>query len=337
MSHVYITDNGCEIGVRGGRYIVRQYGEDVRVIPMETVESVSIFGNSHLTTRCIQTLLKSGVPVNFFSSRGNYFGRLESTSHNKVITMKKQFEKFSDESFVTCLSQKISMAKIHNQTVILRRYCRSAGFTEEKFKDEFRLIREMKDKAASGETRESIMGFEGIAARTYFSVLSQIIEPDFKFYGRNRRPPKDPFNALLSLGYTLLLYEIIAKLQAEGLTPYYGVLHKPKDGSPALASDMMEEWRAVMVDSMVLSMIQGHEIKIDDFEKDENWTGIYLTNDALKKFASKFERKINTQISYLSYSDEKFSFRNAMAIQCKKLVDSIETSDPQLYRPILLR
>lgn len=198
-------------------------------------------------------------------------------------------------------------------------------------------MKQLKVKASNGMTNPEIMGYEGNAARIYFEVLSNVIRPEFKFYGRNRRPPKDPFNSLISLGYTLLLYEIVSKLQIQGLNPYLGFLHKPRDGSPSLASDMMEEWRAVIVDSVVMSMIQGNEISFDDFDCDDDNVGVYIHNDAMKKFIDKFEKKLTRKMKYLIYDNNEYTFREAMSIQCHKLAESINANDAGVYMSVMIR
>ena len=164
-----------------------------------------------------------------------------------------------------------------------------------------------------------------------------VINPEFRFQGRSRRPPRDAFNSLLSLGYTLLIYEIYAKIQNTGMTPYYSILHKAYANNPSLASDLMEEWRAVIVDSVVLSLIQGNEIQQKHFEKEESQGGIYLTNEGLRKFIKKFERKMNTHIKYLRYDDRSYSIRDALSVQCDKLKESLENQAPELYQPIVLK
>lgn len=334
MSHVYITNNGSVLGIDGGRLIIKQKDNLMTSIPKETVESISVFGNSTITTRCMQELLAGNIPVCFFSSRGRYFGRLESTDGSKITQMKQQFTVFDHEEYKLELARKISMAKINNQITVLRRYM---GDSKDTFQRQLDVMKQLKVKASNGMSNPEIMGYEGNAARIYFDILSDVIKPEFKFYGRNRRPPKDPFNSLISLGYTLLLYEIVSKLQIQGINPYLGFLHKPRDGSPSLASDMMEEWRAVIVDSVVMSMIQGNEILFDDFECDDDNVGVYIHNDAMKKFIDKFEKKLTGKTKYLVYDDGEYSFREAMSIQCHKLAESINKQDASIYAPIMIR
>ena len=257
MAHLYITDNGSVIGVEGGRFVIHQKKNLIKSIPKESVESISIFGNSTMTTPCMQEILISNIPVCFFSGKGRYYGRLVSTSGDKVTLLKQQFKSTEDKEFTIRFAQKIISAKIHNKQVVLFRYL---GPQKGDCLQDLSAISVMERKVGLSREAAEIMGHEGYASRTYFKLLNRVIRPEFHFYGRNRRPPKDPFNAMLSLGYTLLLYEIMAKIEKIGLNAYCGVLHYDRDGSPALAEDLMEEWRAVIVDSLVMSMIQGNEV-----------------------------------------------------------------------------
>lgn len=334
MAHLYITDNGSILSVDGGRYVVKQKNELVRSIPKESIESISIFGNSSITTPCIQSLLVSKIPVSFFSSKGKYYGRLHGIENEKVEFLKKQLDIFEDEAFCKALSVHMIAAKIHNQLIVLSRYAKA---TEKHIESELDMMKYLKKKVLHAQSTEEIMGYEGTAAKFYFKALGEIVHPEFKFYGRTKRPPRDPFNSLLSLGYTMLMYEIMAKIETEHMSPYCGILHTVRDGSPALCSDMMEEWRAVITDSVALSMVQGNEIRIDDFITDDDHVGIYLSNAALRKFINKFERKLNVKNRYLGYDEKEYSFRQALHVQCRQMAACIKEKDPYLYQPVRIR
>lgn len=184
---------------------------------------------------------------------------------------------------------------------------------------------------------DEIMGYEGAAARIYFQVLGQLIDPEFSFEGRNRQPPLDPFNALISLGYTILLNEIYGKLETKGLNAYFGVLHQDREKHPTLASDLMEEWRAVIVDSVAMSMLNGHELRTGDFYKDQDTGGIFLEKNAFKSYVGKLEEKFHADNSYLNYIDYRVSFRRAIDLQVNQLCNAIESNDPTLYKPVWIR
>ena len=248
-------------------------------MPKETVESIAIFGNSQMRTQCTHYCLMKGIHVNYFSKRGAYFGRLISTGHVNVRRQKQQIFLSEEKSFPVELSKRIIEAKINNQIVLVKRYLRNLELNEN---EAIFQMKNAKRKLESANTVEQIMGYEGIASRYYFQILSDMVEEEFKFNGRSRRPPKDPFNSMLSLGYTLLMYELYGEIENRGLNPYVGFLHQDRENHPTLASDMMEEWRAVIVDSAVMSLVQGHEISSQNFRVDEETGGCILDDAGMK-------------------------------------------------------
>lgn len=223
-------------------------------------------------------------------------------------------------------------AKLKNQMVVLRRYERSRGIP---VSDQMKMIQICREKVLRSRRISELMGYEGQGAKAYFDGLSVLVEPPFSFHGRNKRPARDEFNSMLNLGYFVLRNEIYGKIEEKGLNPFFGFMHRDKEKHPTLASDMMEEWRAVIVDATVMSMINGHEIQKENFETDEE--GCFLTKGGMKKFLPKLERKLQTQVRYLSYVDYEVSFRQGMALQLDRLVKAIEAGDASIYRPIEIR
>ncbi|MDD3185231.1 MAG: CRISPR-associated endonuclease Cas1 [Anaerostipes sp.] len=332
MSYLYVVEHGAVIGISGGYFVVTYKDGMIQKIPKETLESISLFGNVSLTTPCIETCLKQGIHVNFFSKRGAYYGCLESTRHTNIFRTKEQLKLTNDLCFPLEISKKFIQAKIHNQRIVLNRYYKSEN------KDIANCLKNIKiseNKILACESSEELMGHEGFASRNYFEGLSKLVSKDFEFYGRNRMPPKDPFNSMISLGYTILMYEIYGQIESHGLNPYAGFLHTDKERHPTLASDLMEEWRAVIVDSTVMSLIQGNEISVDDFEYQEQ--GVFLKDVALKIFIRKMGKKMLTDTKYLVYLEERSSFRRALWHQVGRLVKCIEKRDADLYEPVWIR
>lgn len=334
MSFVYVTEDGSKIGINGGFITVLHENNDIIKIPKETVEGISIFGNSQVTTQCMKFCLKKGIRISFFSKIGSYFGCLLSTSHVNVGRLKQQVFLSEDESFCVELSKRIIEAKINNQLVVVKRYLRTAKIENS---DNLFQITNARKKIQKADSIEKIMGYEGIASRYYFKIISSLVETKFKFEGRNRQPPKDPFNSMLSLGYTLLMYEIYGELENRGLNPYVGFLHQDRERHPTLASDIMEEWRPVLVDAVVLSLIQGHEISIEEFYYDEETGGCFLKEKGMKIFFHKLEEKLHSEMKYLSYLSQKISFRKAIWHQVGLLVKAIETQEVREYIPLWIR
>lgn len=216
----------------------------------------------------------------------------------------------------------------------MRRYEKSRGL---ELKEEQKMLSICRGKMNNCGTMAELIGFEGQAAKYYFQGLSKCINPEFRFEGRSKRPPKDEFNSLISLGYSVLMNEVYCKIELKGLNPYFGFIHRDAEKHPTLASDLMEEWRAVIVDATAMSLINGHEIQKSDFQHDMDEPGYYLTKNGLKIFLNKLERKLQTDVRYLSYVDYSVSFRRAILLQMGQLVKAIEKGDAMLYEPVQIR
>lgn len=333
MSLLFVNENNATIGIEENRCYV-QYADGMkRIVPIETLESITIMGHAQMTTQCVQECLKRGIPVSYFSKGGKYFGRLQSTGHINAERQRKQCVLY-EMGFAVEFARNIIRAKLKNQMVVLKRYEKSEKASVD---ESLKMIHICREKILYCKTISEIMGYEGQGAKAYFEGLSALIDSDFRFTGRSKRPPKDEFNSMLSLGYSVLMNELYGIIETKGLNPYFGFMHRDKEKHPTLASDMMEEWRAVIVDSTVMSMINGHEIHKEDFMIDIDEPGCFLTRNGLKIFLSKLEKKLQTEIRYLSYIDHAVSFRRGIALQLDMLVKAIETGDASIYKPIEIR
>lgn len=336
MSYLYVCEQGASIGFADNRFQVKYKDGLLKSIPSEVLEVIEVFGKVQITTQCMEECLKRGINILFYSTKGAYFGRLISTNHINVQRQRKQAKLGENEEFKRKLSKKLIDAKIKNQIVILRRYARTR---ELDIQQPIAEMQYMGSKVNSDYTKEieQIMGYEGRAARIYFQTLGKIIEPEFAFQGRTRRPPLDPFNSLISLGYSIILNEIYGKLEGKGLNPYFGFMHKDREKHPTLASDLMEEWRAVLIDATALSLLNGHELNKDHFYTNIDEPGIFLDKDGFKTFIQKLENKFRTKSRYLSYIDYSVSFRRAIDLQINQLVKAIENETADEYSPIIIR
>ncbi len=332
MSYLYVTEDGASMGIDGGYYVVNCKDGVTKKVPKETLESVALFGNIGITTQCVRELLKMGIPVSYFSKNGAYYGRLESTGHKNIVRLKKQIFRSEDSTYSLELAKRIIKAKIYNQYIVLKRYCKNNDNQINNLLNDLKIYRE---KINMVKSDNELIGYEGAVAKSYFAVLSKIINPEFSFNGRNRMPPRDPFNSMISLGYTLLMYEIYGEIENKALTPYCGFLHKDHERHPTLASDLMEEWRAVIVDSVVMSLVQGNEIKQEHFIKDEETGAVYLTTTGIRIFLKKYEAKLRSENKYLD--GISMSYRRCLWYQVNKLVNAIEEDNVELYNPVTIR
>lgn len=336
MSCLYVTEQGAAIRAHSGKIVVDCRNGSERSIPEELVESIVIFGNVQMEISAQKKCLEKGITTSLLSTKGKYFGRLISTSFVNANRLKKQVYLSDDKDACIAFAQKTLSAKVHNQLVLLRRYARTSRL-EMDLNIVVRQFRIYQNKILNGKSIEEIMGYEGAAARLYFSALSDLVQDNFKFNGRNKRPPKDAFNAMLSLGYTMVFYEIYAELENHGLNPYIGLVHQIKEHHPTLASDMLEEWRAPIVDATVMKLVQGNEISVSDFLRDEDTGAVVLNSNALKIFTRALERKMKSTINYLSYLKEPLSFRRAIWWQAKSIAHCVDGQSLKEYEPLRIR
>lgn len=333
MSYLYVTEQGATISVEGNYVRVSIKEGQSRKVPIETLESISIFGHSQRTMQCTVECLQRGIPVAYYSRFGKYYGYLQSTGHIRADRQRQQAFLYKTD-FSVELAKRIIKAKIHNQEVLVRRYQRNNPC---ELNDELKQISLSAGKIANCITIEQIMGYEGTAARNYFQCLSKLVEPEFAFRGRSRRPPRDEFNAMLSLGYSIVMNEFYGKIVNRGLNPYFGFVHRDHEKHPTLASDLMEEWRAVIVDSVVMSLVNGREIGTEHFIHDLDEPGYFLNREGMKIFISKLQKKLDTEMRYLNYIEYAVGFRRAMDLQIGELIKAIEVGDASLYEPIWIR
>lgn len=334
MCFVYVSEHGATLGITGGHLVIKHSDGSIDNIPKELVEGISIFGNSQMTAACIQYALERQIQISFFNKMGKYYGSLGSVNQNGDLFVLRQQEAFFENEFSLALARKVVYAKINNQMTVIKRYLRTTGRKNE-FEDHLFKLRDCRRKIERCDSRKSIRGYEGLAARVYFDILKNIVKEEFRFSTRNRRPAYDPVNAMLNFGYSIVTKEIYGEISNRRLSPYIGFLHEQRNGCPSLALDMIEEWRAVIVDSTVLSLIQGHEITIDMFEMVDNRCS--MNERAIKILIKKLEEKMHMCSSYLSYINKPVSYREGIWHQVDRLKKAITRRDYRLYAPIEMR
>ena len=336
MSTLYLTEDGSNLSLKDNRIQIKKSSDTLKEISIERVDNIVLMGMCHVTSPLAVELLERDIPVTWLSKSGKFYGRLEPTTSVNIERQREQFRKSDDENFSLEIAKLFIVAKIKNCQVVLRRYNRNFNFDE--IVNNIEELKKYALKLEGAKNIEELLGYEGNASKIYFKSLGLMVIDDFKFKGRSKQPPKDKFNSLLSFGYTLLLYEIYTAITNKGLHPYCSFLHKIRKGHPALASDLIEEWRPVIVDSLVMNLVQNKIINCEDFLlPDETNGGIYLTKDGLKIFINKFEIRLKQENSYVTYIDYPLSFRESIQFQVGSLAKAIENNDSSIYRPILIR
>lgn len=334
MACLYISEQGSVLGVSENRFVLKLSGEELQSIPVENVEVIQILGNVQISTQCITRCLLDKIDIIFFSTHGVYHGRLISSHGKNPKRQRKQSICTNDDTFCLKICKSIVSAKIHNQTTLIRRYNRKHQLDLSKFYQNMKTAIRLIGQCSSVN---EVIGHEGFAARLYFKILSRLVNSNFKFEKRSGRGATDPFNSMLNFGYYLLRNEIYGKIELKALNPFWGFIHQDHENHATLASDLMEEWRATIVDSLVMSLVNGNEISMEDFTTYEGSDNVYLTRDGIKKFVLNYEEKMNTKSKYLDYVDHSLTFRKAIEMQVGSLAKSIDMNDPNLYHPLKLR
>lgn len=332
MSWIYVTEPGARFGKRGGNYVISRENETICEIPAATAEGAVIVDTVQVSSAVIVDFLQRGLPLTWLSTRGQFFGRLESTMNQNVLRQREQFYLRDDEDFTLALSKRIIFGKIYNQMTVLRRYQRSTD--SQSIPQALIQIRAIADHLESAKSTEEIMGYEGSIARIYFNEIGKLPEKAFRFEKRSKRPPKDRFNAMLSFGYTLLMYDFYTAISNCGLHPYVGFLHALKTGHPALASDLMEPWRAAVVDGMCLSLVSHHEIREENFQKNEDNGGTYLDKIGRRIFIRAYERKMQSVNRYFKGG---YSWRHTIQMACDAYSLAISRKNVDDLRPLIIR
>ena len=265
------------------------------------------------------------------SSQGAYFGQLESTTAANVKRQRLQFLHSLDLEKRIVLAKRIVDAKLYNTRSVLRRYARRTN--EAALAQAADELTRLQNKLAHAEQLDQVRGYEGRGSAVYFGVFDQLLErADFGFQGRNRQPPLDPVNAMLSFGYTLLFYNVYALVRVHRLNPYVGVLHEERAGHPALVSDLVEEFRFV-VERLVLGLSNQRRLVRTDFYEREDGPGCFLTDEARKTFLRAFEKAMRQEVTH-PVTSQVLSYRRCIDVQVRAYAAYLEGKGE--YEPFVL-
>ena len=306
-----VQNNRAVVGIRGGEIQVRLEGELVARHPLHQLNAVYLYGAVQVSAQAMTALMEHSVPISYFSPAGRFIGMAGGLPLSGVDARMGPYNMWLLPVERLKIAAEIIKSKIHNQRVILMRNGCVADST-------LRELARLRDSCQKQLSLESLRGVEGAAAALYFSHFSTMLKDKmgFEFSSRNRRPPKDPVNALLSLGYSVLSKELTGIAYTVGLDPFLGFFHSPRYGRPALALDMMEEFRPLIVDSVVLTLINRGEISLSDFSVTSR--GTLLTDSGRRQFWRAWSRRLDTEITHPTFG-YKMSYRRMMEVQMRQL------------------
>ena len=332
---LYLLEPDSRLEKEYGRLLVTKEDEVLLRVPIQNVSAVVLVGVSGATTQALHALLEQGVPLFLVRRDGMLLGYLKTPTCYNLPLRQAQYRRNDEPDFALALAKEIVAAKIHNQAVLAKRLDRRKKTSEVCQTSEVWTQLKRAEKSAHACVKmDSLLGIEGSAANVYFGIFQKAFDPAWKFTKRTRRPPRDPINALLSLGYTFLGYAMTAALEIAGLDPYLGYFHQEEYGRPALSLDLIEEFRAPVVDSLVMGLINRRLLQEDDFGPGKGG-GIYLTRRGMRLFVREFEDRLETEITAADVG-RPLSYRKLFEFQAHKMVNLI-LGKVKTYQPFLWR
>ncbi|MCW5889587.1 MAG: CRISPR-associated endonuclease Cas1 [bacterium] len=314
---LYVTGHGLSIGKSGEVLQVRERGKLVQEARVGEISQVNVFGNVQLTAAAVQGLCWADRPIAHFSFGGWFYGLTQGIGLKNVFLRREQFRRSEDGRFALRIARAIVASKIRNQRTLLQRnHIEPPALV-------LKRMRRLAADAGEAEDLAELLGIEGTAARMYFQEFGGLLKqedgdglPPLDLDGRNRRPPRDPVNALLSFAYSLLVKDVTIVCATIGFDPFVGFYHQPRFGRPALALDMMEMFRPLIADSAVLSAINTRMVGRDDFIQAGRAVG--LTPSGRKGMIRAYEQRIDTLVTHPLFG-YRVSYRRILEIQARLL------------------
>jgi CRISPR-associated protein Cas1 len=346
---LYVHEQGSHVGKRGEHLVVNYRGETINRVPLVAIRQMVVFGNVQVSTQALHTLVECEVGVAFLTAYGKFIAALAPAPPKNVSLRARQYQVFSDPTKTLPLARAVVAAKIANQRTLLMRSLRSQPKPEPETSggapetddnpttprpsDEpaVREMAEMMSRAAYAPDPATLLGLEGQAAALYFGNFGRMLKAkapgaNFDFTTRNRRPPRDPVNALLSFAYAILTKDCFSAACTVGFDVYQGFYHTGRHGRPSLALDLMEEFRPVIADSVVLNLINNGMLTDKDFL---TWRdACQLTDEGRATFFAAYEQRKATEVTHPVFG-YKMSYGRMLEVQARMLAAHVRGDIPR--------
>ncbi len=327
---LYLQEPGSFVGKRSEHLVIKKDGKETARVPLHAVRQVVVCGNVQVSTQALETMAANEIGVSYVTGHGKFIGAFVPAPAKNVSLREAQFRMFSDPAACLRLAKAVVRAKLSNQRAYLMRSLRGEeelrGSHEPAARGMYGLLAILDDQPSV----ESLLGIEGQGAALYFGEFGRFLKQPptgkgFDFTTRNRRPPRDPVNALLSFAYAMLAKDCFSAVCTVGFDPYKGFFHQGRHGKPSLALDLMEEFRPVIADSVVLTLINNESLTPDDFVM---WRdACNLTDAGRKAFFAAYELRKATVISHPVYG-YRMSYARMLEVQARMLAAFVRGEIP---------
>jgi CRISPR-associated protein Cas1 len=335
MPPVYVREQGAVVHRRGERLVVTREKKELLDLPLIHLDQLVLFGNVQLTSSAVAMLLQAEVDVVFLSLYGKFRGRLMHTGSKFAQLRHAQLQKMSHEPTNLAIARQVVVGKLHNQRGLLQARLADAGSVmpvQQAISSVTRLV----GQAQQAQSLDSLRGFEGSAGAVYWGAFQRLLKGNLGFQGRKYFPPPDPVNALLSFGYSLLLKDVTAAVQLVGLDPYLGFFHTIDYGRPSLALDLMEEFRPVLVDGVVLELVQAGQLTAADFEQTgQAQQPVRLKESSINTLIQRYEQRAGEKAAHPDAGGQT-SLRRVIELQVRRLA-RLMLGQEKGYEPFLMK
>lgn len=326
---LYVQHQGAFIGKTGDRITIKLKGEELSSVRLLDISQVVVFGNVMFSAQAVQQLTSRGIAICHLSYGGWFHSITAGLLHKNVELRIRQYQTAASNEESLRISRQFIAGKIKNCRTLLRRHL------GDKEHPVLKQLAEYHGRALRAESAESLLGIEGMAAKEYFSAFFTFLpdEAGFDVNGRNRRPPRDPVNAVLSFLYSLLTKELTIALQSTGFDPMLGFLHRPRYGRPSLALDLAEEFRPLIADSVALTVFNNKEVSPESFLRKAG--AATMTDAGRKSVIAAYERRLDTEITHPIFG-YKVNYRRILEVQARLLARHVLGELPE-YPSFLTR
>ena len=321
MAVLYVKEQGSLVQKRGERLVVTKHTNTLLDIPIIQVENITLIGNVQVTAQALHMLMERGIDVSHFSYSGAYLGHTASDASKNIFLRFEQYGYYLDMEKRLHMAKVIVENKARNQMALIKEH-RWNG-TDYQWKRDVAQMEKYLERLWQKKTPNEVLGVEGVCSNIYFSAFGKMLKCDFTFTGRNRRPPKDPVNVMISLAYTFLTKEVCNALDSESFETYLGFLHGIRYGRKSLALDVIEEFRQSVVDRLIILMFNKRMIGKFDFEFSEDGR-VILNEDGFPKFCREYEKWMSGKNVAAGEGSFRIKIREQVALLKKAIVSGTE-------------
>ena len=308
---LFVTSEDIYLSLEGENVLANREGQVVARYPLHTLQTIVSFSYSGASPALMGACAQRSIGLAFCTPRGRFLARVSGENSGNVLLRRAQYRIADDPEACCQIAGTMIFGKLSNGAAVVRRTLRDHGprVGECGLEETAQTLRNQAKQALEATDLENLRGLEGVGATAYFGVFDHLIlnrKTDFFFHGRNRRPPLDRVNAMLSFSYSLLAHDCASALESVGLDAYVGFLHRDRPGRSSLALDLMEELRPCMADRFVLTLINNRAIRPEDFQTQDSGA-VLLTEDGRKKFLKAWQERKRDIITH-PYLEEKMSW-----------------------------